>query len=97
MHRVAEVFVAFSGHGWRMVRADEAVGGVFQGGSQQFDHVGWAVVVERFAETRLAARHIAEMEEENPLAEFWNQFEIVFDHREESGLAERDTVRRTVA
>ena len=97
LHRVAEVFIAFSGHGRRVVRADETVGGVFQGGPQEFDHVSRAVVVERFAETRLVARHVAEMEEENPLAEFWNQFENIFPHRTESGLAERDTMRRTVA
>ena len=30
LHRVAEIFVAFSGHGRRVVWADETVGSVFQ-------------------------------------------------------------------
>ena len=97
LHRVAEVFVAFASHGRRVVWADETIGSVFQCDSQEFCHVCWTVVVECFAEACLAARHVAEMEEENPFAEFWNQFEDVFAHRTESRLAERDTVRRAVA
>ncbi len=96
LHRVTEILVAFSGHGRRVVRADETFGGVFQRDPQEFRHVRRTIVVERFAETFFRSRHIAKMEAENPRTEFRNQLEHVFAHRTESDWAERDTMRRAV-